>query len=399
MAHATAAVEEVRKDFPFLERRIHGKPIIYLDSAATTQKPRQVLDAIWRFSANHCANVHRGAHRLAEEANEHFEEARAKVARFLRCSEREVVFVRNATEGINLVSQALQRPGEVLLPVSEHHSNLLPWQQSRTLRFAAVDREGLLDLADVRRQLTRDVALVAVSAVSNALGTVNPVKEVAELAAAVGVLTLVDASQAVAHVPTDVHALGCDFLVFSGHKMLGPTGIGVLYARSEVLESLRPPALGGGTVKEVRRTSHILHDLPWRFEAGTPNIEGAVGLGAAIDYLEELGFDWIADHDGRLLARAVEGLGRVAKVHGPVSTGDRRRGVVAFTVPGVESQAVARILSDRQNIMVRAGLHCAHPLHEQLGLGPTVRCSFGVYNTEAEVDILVQTLDTMRGLS
>jgi cysteine desulfurase/selenocysteine lyase len=391
-------VEEVRKDFPFLERRIYGKPIIYLDNAATTQKPRQVLDAVWHFAAEHTANVHRGAHRLAEEAGERYEEARAKVARFLRCSEREVIFVRNATEGINLVSHALRRAGDVLLPLSEHHSNILPWRHNRTLRFVAVDRDGVLDLSDLRRRLRPEVALVAVSYVTNVLGVVNPVREVAELAAKVGALTLVDASQAVAHLPIDVQELGCDFLTFSGHKMLGPTGIGVLFARTELLEEMRPAFLGGGTVKDVTQDGHVLHDLPWRFEAGTPNVEGAVGLGTAVDYLEELGFDWIAAHEDRLLARALEELARVGKVYGPAGV-DRRRAAVAFSVPGVESQAVARILSERQNVMVRAGLHCAHPLHEHLGLGPTVRCSFCAYNTGDELDAMVHTLAALRRVS
>ncbi len=397
MTPMTPTVEEVRQDFPFLERRINGKPIIYLDSAATTQKPRQVLDAVWRFAAEHCANVHRGAHRLSEEASELYEEARGKVARFLRCSEREVIFTRNATEGINLVSQALLRPGDVLLPVSEHHSNLLPWRQTRAVRYAAVDRAGVLDLDDYRRQLTCDVALVAVSSVTNTLGVINPVKEVIGLAREVGALTLIDASQAVAHLPLDVGELGCDFLVFSGHKALAPTGIGVLYVRSERLEEMRPAALGGGTVKAVGREGHVLHDLPWRFEAGTPNVEGAVGLGVALDYLENLGFDWIVEHEGRLLAHVLRGLGRVGEVHGP-PTAEGRCSAMAFSVPGVESQVVARILSDRQNVMVRAGLHCAHPLHEHLSLGPTVRCSFGVYNTEQELDLMTDTLATLRRL-
>ncbi|HYT90970.1 MAG TPA: cysteine desulfurase, partial [Gemmataceae bacterium] len=392
------STEKIREDFPFLQRRINGRPIVYLDNAATTQKPRQVLDALWHFAANHSANVHRGTHRLSEEASEQYEEARGKVARFLRCSEREVVFTRNATDGINLVSQALRRRGDILLPVSEHHSNLLPWRQHRSVRYARVDHEGALDLKDFRRQLTRDVALVAVSYVSNALGVVNPLKEVLGLAAEAGALTLVDASQAVAHLPIDVHDLGCDFLVFSGHKMFGPTGIGVLYGRGECLEELAPLALGGGTVKDVRHDGHVLHDLPWRFEAGTPNVEGAIGLGVAIDYLEGLGFDWIAAHDRRLLGYALEGLGRVGTVHGP-SAGDRRCSVVAFSMPGMESQAVGRILSDRQNIMVRAGLHCAHPLHAALQLGPTVRCSVSVYNTQEEVGLLVETLGTLRRLT
>jgi cysteine desulfurase/selenocysteine lyase len=391
-------VENVRRDFPFLERVIHGKKIAYLDNAATTQKPRRVIDALCDFYANHCANIHRGAHRLSLEASELYEGARGRVARFLGCGEHEVVFTRNATEGINLVAESLARPGEVLAPLSEHHSNLLPWRRSRRVRYAAIDGRGRLDLDDVRRQLTPEVAVVTVSQVTNVLGVVNPVAEVAKMAAAHGSLVLVDASQAAAHRPLDVQALGCDFLVLSGHKMLAPSGIGVLYARSVLLEGMRPYQVGGGTVKAVDRESSAPNDLPWLFEAGTPNIEGAVALGAAIDYIEGIGFDWVIEHERRLLARTIEGLGGVqgVEVHGPPACDGGRSGAVAFSLRGVESQVVARILSERQNVMVRSGFHCANPLHAELRLGPTVRASFSVYNTEEEVDLMIETLRSLR---
>jgi cysteine desulfurase/selenocysteine lyase len=394
----TTAVEDIRRDFPFLERTIHGRPIAYLDNAATTQKPRQVIAALCDFYANHCANTHRGTHRLSLEASDLYEEARGRVAAFLGCGEREIVFVRNATEGVNLVSRALDGAGDVVVPVSEHHSNLLPWRQGRRLRYAAIDGQGRLDLDDLRRQLAPDTAVVALSHVTNVLGVVNPVAEVARMAADRGAAVLVDASQSAAHLPLDVRALGCDFLVLSGHKLLAPSGIGVLYARSERLETMRPLLTGGGTVKAVDHEGDVPNDLPWRFEAGTPNIEGAIALGAAIEYIEGVGFGWVTEHDRRLVGRAAEGLAGLAgvRVFGPPAWDPARCAAVAFDVEGIESQVVARILSERQNVMVRSGLHCANPLHTALGLGPTVRASFALYNTDNEVDLLVETVAALR---
>ncbi len=358
-----------------------------------------MIATLCEFYANHCANIHRGAHRLSQEASELYEDARRRVARVsLGCSEREVVFVRNATEAINLVSNSLARPGEVLVPLSEHHSNLLPWRNHHPMRYAGIDSHGLLDLDDFRRQLTPDVALVAVSHVTNVLGVINPIKQIAEMVSANGSLLLVDASQSAAHGPLDVQGLGCDFLVLSGHKMLAPSGIGVLYARSDLLEQMRPYQMGGGTVKAVDRQSYVPNDLPWLFEAGTPNIEGAIALGAAIDYLEKIGFDWIIEHERRLLDSTLEGLRSVqcVKIHGPTGCRGERCSAVSFSLPGIESQAVARVLSESQNVMVRSGFHCANPLHVELGLAPTVRASFCVYNTESEVDLMVETLRSLR---
>ena len=389
-------VAEIRRDFPFLERRINGKSIIYLDSAATTQKPRQVIAALQDYYANHCGNIHRGAHRLALESSELYEAARGRVAQFLRCAENEVIFTRNATDAINLVSRTLPRPGEVLVPLSEHHSNFLPWKAVRPVRHAAIDREGRIDLDDLRRQITDDVALVAVAHVTNVLGVVNPIADIARIVADRGALLLVDASQSAAHLPLDVESLGCDFLVFSGHKMLAPAGIGVLYARGEHLQQMAMYQLGGGTVKKVDSQGYVPNDIPWRFEAGTPNVEGAIALGAAIDYLEDIGFDWIASHDRALMTHALRGLRGVpgVRVHGPEDEG-LRCGVIAFNVDGMESQVVARILSERHNIMIRSGFHCANPLHASLQLEPTARVSFCVYNTEDEIDVLVETLQSI----
>jgi cysteine desulfurase/selenocysteine lyase len=386
-----------RQDFPFLQRRINGRSIIYFDNAATTQKPRQVIDALCDYYANHCANIHRGTHTLSQEATDLYEQARGTVARILGCEDREVVFVRNATDGINLIARSLHRSGDILVPASEHHSNLLPWRQHHNVRHVQITAGGRIDLDDLRRHLRAGAALVALAHVGNVLGAANPVREVVDLASAHGALTLVDASQSAGHVPLDVRALGCDFLVFSGHKMFAPSGIGVLYARIDLLEEMIPRALGGGTVKEVTLDGHTPQDIPWRFEPGTPNVEGAIALAAAIDYIEDLGFDWITTHERGLLAHVLEAFRRVpgAVVHGPQMVEDKLCGPVAFSLKRLEAQMVARVLNDRQNVMVRAGYHCAHPLHTALGLEPTVRVSFSVYNTEQEVDAMNEVL---RGL-
>jgi cysteine desulfurase/selenocysteine lyase len=393
----TAYDSAIREDFPFLKRRINGKPIIYFDNAATTQKPQCVIDALCDYYTNHCANIHRGAHVLTEESSELYEAARDKVARFLRCEAREIVFVRNATEGINLVSRCLARRGDVLVPLSEHHSNLLPWRQDRTVRHVAITRDGRIDLDDLRRQLDPEAALVAFSHVGNVLGAVNPVRDVVQLANVCGALTLLDASQSVAHLPLDVKALGCDFLVFSGHKMFAPTGIGVLYGRWDCLDDLRPYLVGGGAVKEVSLDGYLARDLPARFEAGTPNIEGAIALGAAIDYVEELGLDWIAAHEQRLLQHVLAELRVIPgfAVYGPDSIEGRPCGPIAFGMRKLDSHALARILGDRENVMVRSGHHCAQPLHQALSLPPMLRASFSVYNTIAELDVMVDLLSTL----
>ncbi len=395
------SIESIRVDFPFLERLINGRKIAYFDNAATTQKPRQVIAAVCDFYANHCANVHRGAHRLSEEASELYESVRGRVARFLGSEEQEIVFVRNATEAINLVSRSLKRPGDVLVPVSEHHSNLLPWRQARAVRWVGIDREGRIDLEDLRRKLTPGVALVAVAHVTNVLGIVNPLKEIVELASANGSLTLIDASQSVAHLPVDVRALGCDFLVFSGHKMFAPSGIGVLFARAEALEELSPYQVGGGTVKSVDRDTHLFKEIPWCFEAGTPNIEGTIALGAAIDYIEELGFPGIIEHERRLLAHTLEGLRDVGgvSIHSPARPDGGLCSAIAFSLPRIDSQVVARILSDRLNVMVRSGFHCANPLHAELRLAPTIRASYSVFNTEAEIDLMLDGLGSLRRIA
>jgi cysteine desulfurase/selenocysteine lyase len=408
-------VEAVRQDFPVLTRRLaDDRPLVYLDSANTSQKPQAVLDALTDHYAHHNANVARAVHQLGAEATEAFEGARADVARFLGArGPDEVVFTKNASEALNLVAnvvawaEAPQRVGpgdEVLVTQMEHHSNLVPWQllcqhTGATLRWVGVTEEGRLDLDELDRLLTERTRVVALTWVSNVLGTVNPVAEVARRAKAAGALVVVDASQAVPQMPVDVGALasaGVDLLAFTGHKMCGPTGIGVLWGRAEVLAAL-PPFLGGGEmVGVVDMESSTYADPPHRFEAGTPPIAQAVGLGAAVRYLEALGMDAVADHEQRVTARMLAGLATVPglRVLGPTEPVDRG-GAVSFTLDGVHPHDVAQLL-DSYGIAVRAGHHCARPLHVRFGVPASTRASSYLYTTEAEVDALVEGLHRLR---
>ncbi len=398
MNRSSYSVAAVRAQFPFLNRRLNGQPIIYFDNAATTQKPQPVLDALLEFYTNHCANIHRGAHTLSEEATELYDRARQRIARFIAADEQEIIFVRNATEGINLIAHALRRPGDFLVPLSEHHSNLLPWRCTRRVQHVAIDRQGRLDLEDLRRKLHPGIGLLALSAVTNALGSSNPFREAIALARSHGVPVLLDASQHIAHHLTDVRELDCDFLVFSGHKMYAPSGIGVLYARAESFALLGPFLLGGGSVKEVGLEHYVPNDYPLNFEAGTPNIEGAIALAAATDFLDQIGFDDISAHESALTTQAARGMAAIAGVtlYGAEPTASRRHPTIAFNVTGVDPHVVARILCNRANVMSRAGLHCAHPLHSELGIGPTVRVSFGVYNTTEEIDAMLNVLQVIK---
>ncbi|MBI2461451.1 MAG: cysteine desulfurase [Candidatus Rokubacteria bacterium] len=396
-------LERVRADFPILGRTVQGKPLIYLDSAATAQKPRQVLDALRAFYERSNANVHRSIHTLGEEATELLEAARDRVQRFIGAAEREeIVFTRGTTDAINLVAQTWGRralgPGdEILLTEMEHHSNLVPWQllaqeTGATLRHIPVTDEGYLDLEVLDRLLTPRTRLVAVTHVSNVLGTINPVARLIARARRVGARVLVDGAQAVPHLPVDVRALGADFYVFSGHKMLGPTGIGVLYGRREVLEPLTPAWGGGEMIREVWLDRATWNDLPWRLEPGTPPIAGAVGLAAAIDYLEGVGLDAIRAHEVALTRLALERLGQVEELtcYGPRDA-EAKGGVVAFNLAGVHPHDLAAAL-DLDGIAVRAGHHCAQPLMRRLGVVGTARASFYLYNTAAEVEALVVAL-------
>ena len=399
-------VQAVRADFPVLERQINGKQLVFLDSAASSQKPLPVIEAISDYYCNYHANVHRGIYRLSEEATDAFENARDLVARFINVESREVIFTRNATESINLVAQswgrANLRPGdEILLTVMEHHANLVPWQliageKEARLRFIPLTEDGQLDLSTLDDLLTERTRLVAFTQASNVLGTLTPVRRIAEAAHAAGALVLVDGAQGAPHLPADVQAMGCDFYAFSGHKMCGPTGIGVLWGRRELLESM-PPFMGGGEMicrVELERSDWAT--LPNKFEAGTPAIAAAIGLGAAVEYLSALGMKAVRAHEKELTAYALERLSEVPglTVYGPTDV-EMRGGVTAFTLEDAHPHDIATIL-DSEAVAVRAGHHCAMPLHTQLGLPATTRASFYVYNVPEEIDRLVEAIHKVK---
>jgi len=390
----------IRKDFPILTREVRpGVPLVYLDSTATTQKPYQVLDAMEAFYRTNNANINRGVHTLAEEATGMYEQARQNVANFIHAaSADEIIFTRNTTESINLVAytwaRATLKAGDlIILTEMEHHSNLVPWimlalERGVALEFIQVTSDGLLDQESYRRLLDRNPKLVAFTGMSNVLGTINPVAEMVSLAHAAGAITLVDGAQSVPHLPVDVKALGMDFLAFSSHKLLGPTGIGALYGRAELLQAM-PPFLGGGDmIKTVHLRSFTPNDVPHKFEAGTPAIAEAIGFGAAVQYLTGLGMEAVAAHEQEMVSYALERLEEIpgVKVYGP--TAEKKGGVASFTLEGVHPHDIAQIL-DRDGIAVRAGHHCAQPLHEKYGITATARASFYVYSLQEEVDALV----------
>ena len=400
-------VNEIRKDFPILQRETQpGTRLIYLDSTATSQKPLAVLNAMEGYYRSSNANIHRGVHTLAEEATTLYEQAREKIARFINApSARQIIYTRNTTESINLVAytwaRANLKAGDlVILTEMEHHSNLVPWQilqleRGIELGFITVTEDGLLDLDAYKTLLSRSPKLVSFTHMSNVLGTINPAGEIIRLAHAAGALTLVDAAQSVPHLKVDVQALDVDFLAFSAHKMCGPTGIGALYGKAELLESM-PPFMGGGDmIKEVHLRSFRANALPHKFEAGTPAIAEAVGFGAAVDYLTSLGMDNISAHEHEITEYALEKLEEVPglKLFGP--SADKKGGVAAFTFDGIHPHDIAQIL-DRDGIAIRAGHHCAQPLHEKFGIPATSRASFYLYNTKDEVDILVNGIYKVR---
>jgi len=396
----TLNVTTLRNDFPILNREVHpGVPLVYLDSTATTQKPRSVLEAMEAFYRTNNANINRGVHTLAEESTAKYEQARDAVAKFINAPHPgQVIFTRNATESINLVAYTWARhnlkAGDLLiLTEMEHHSNLVPWhilaaERSLELEFIPVTPEGLLDLEAYRLLLAGDPKLVAFTGMSNVLGTINPVAQMVSLAHAAGALTLLDGAQSVPHLPVDVQALDVDFLAFSAHKMLGPTGIGALYGRIDLLESM-PPFLGGGDmIKTVHLRNFTPNSVPHKFEAGTPAIAEAVGFGAAVDYLSGIGMEAVAAHEREMVTYALERLEEIpgVKVLGP--SAENKGGVAAFTLEGVHPHDIAQIL-DRTGIAIRAGHHCAQPLHEKFGITASARASFYVYSLKEEVDKLV----------
>jgi cysteine desulfurase/selenocysteine lyase len=398
-------VARVRADFPILSTTVHGHPLVYLDSAASSQRPRAVLRAIEDYETHSHANVHRGVHALSQAATAAFEGARERVRRFVNAaSVREVVFVRGTTEAINLVAQAYGRPrfrpgDEILITALEHHADIVPWQMvceqtGATLKVAPINRRGELEFDAYLKLLSPRTRLVGTAHVSNALGTVLPVKRVAEAAHAAGAVVLVDGAQAVPHIPVDVRALGADFYAFSGHKLYGPTGIGVLYAREELLAAMPPWQGGGDMILTVSFEKTTYNELPYRMEAGTPNITGAIGLAAAMDYVESLGIEAIAAHEDRLLKRATEEVGRIPGIT-LIGTAAHKASVLSFTMQGVHPHDLGTIL-DSQGVAVRTGHHCAMPVMTFFGLPATARASFGCYNDESDIEALVQGLHKAR---
>jgi len=397
--------QAVRRDFPILATLVHGRPLVYLDSAASAQRPRAVLRAVEDYETHSHANVHRGVHALSQAATAAFEGARERVRRFINAaSTREIIFVRGTTEGINLVAQAYARPrfrpgDEILITALEHHANIVPWQMvcgetGCALKVAPINRRGELELEEFFRLLTPRTRFVAVSHVSNALGTVLPVREIIEAAHAHGAVVLVDGAQAVPHSAVDVRALGADFYAFSGHKLYAPTGIGVLYGREELLAAMPPWQGGGDMILTVSFDKTTYNELPWKFEAGTPNISGAVGLAAAMDYIETLGIDAIAAHEQRLLQLATAELRRLPDIE-LIGTAAHKAAVLSFIMKGVHAHDLGTIL-DAEGVAVRTGHHCAMPVMTFFGVPATARASFGCYNTERDVATLVAGLERAR---
>lgn len=395
----------VRRDFPILARKVHGKPLVFLDSGASAQKPRAVIDAVANCYAHEYANVHRGVHYLSARTTEAFEAARRKVRLFLNArQDREIVFTRGATEAINLVAASfgdafLEEGDEIVLSELEHHSNIVPWQLLRerkgiAIRVVPIDDAGEFLLEEYEKLLSPRTKLVAITHASNALGTIPPVEAVIARAHAVGAKVLLDGCQTVPHAAVDVRALDCDFYVFSGHKLYGPSGIGVLYGKAALLGAMPPYQGGGDMIKRVTFERTEYADLPSKFEAGTPNIAGAIGLGAAIDYVNALGLDAIGAHEREVLRYALDRLGQLPDVR-LVGRAKRRASIASFLVDGVHSHDVGTIL-DQEGIAVRVGHHCAQPLMDRFGITGTVRASFGLYNTKDEVDALVAGLDRVR---
>ncbi|MGA2622533.1 MAG: cysteine desulfurase [Bacteroidota bacterium] len=392
---------EIREDFPIFKRLVNGKPLVYFDSTATTQRPNAVIEAMDDYYHNYNANVHRGVYTISDEATQAYENARDKVSRFINANRREsVVFTRGTTESINLVASSWGRtnlkPGdEILLSVMEHHSNLVPWQliaqqTGARLRFIPLTRDGRLDLEKLPQLLSAKTKIVSLTYVSNVLGTINPVATIIKQAHAVGAIVMIDGAQAAPHIRIDVQAIDCDFLAFSGHKMLGPTGTGVLYGKLHLLESMPPYHGGGDMITEVQLERSTYREPPGKFEAGTPNIAGVIGLGAAIDYLDRLGMEAIQAHERALVRFALDALKGFndIDIYGPIP---ERSGVIAFNMKGVHPHDVATIL-DQEGIAIRAGHHCAQPLMHWLNVPATNRASFYIYNTEDDVERLVSAL-------
>jgi len=400
-------VKRIREDFPILKQKVHGKPLVYLDNAATSQKPAKVIEAIVDFYMHDCSNVHRGVHLLSERATEAYEGVRTKVKRFLNAFDlREIIFVRGTTEGINLVAQTygrqnVQAGDEVLITAMEHHSNIVPWQilceeKNAVLRVAPINDRGELILEEFEKLLNARTRLVAVAHVSNALGTINPVRQIIQMAHAMNVPVVVDGAQAVPHMKVDVRELGCDFYAFSGHKVFGPTGIGVLYGKERLLAVMPPFQGGGDMISSVTFEKTFYNVLPYKFEAGTPNIAGVYGLGAALDYVNEVGLANITSYEHALLSYATEAISQIPGVR-VIGTAREKAGVISFVLEGVHAHDVGTIL-DREGIAVRTGHHCAQPVMDRFGVPATVRASLAFYNTKQEINALAAGIQRVKAL-
>lgn len=405
MITSTQKIERFRKDFPILQQLVHGKPLVYLDNAATSQKPNVVIDTINHFYQNDYANVHRAVHTLSERATQAFEAVRHKVQHFLRAKEeREIIFVRGTTEAINLVAQSYGRsqlrPGdEIIISTMEHHSNIVPWQilceqTGAVLRVIPINDAGEIILEEYKRLLSARTKIVAVVHMSNSLGTINPVKTIIKLAHDVGAITLLDGAQAVSHLPVDVVDLDCDFYAFSGHKLFGPTGIGVLYGKAKLLEAMPPYQGGGDMISQVSFAKTLYREIPHRFEAGTPNITDTVGLGAAIDYFRQLDPATLHDHEHQLLMYGIERLQEIPRLR-LIGTARDKAAILSFILEDVHAHDVGTIL-DYEGVAVRTGHHCTMPLMERFKVPATVRASLAFYNTQEDIDALIRGLHKVR---
>ena len=395
-------VARIREDFPILKQEVRGKPLVYLDSAATSQKPQVVIDTLTRFYNTENSNVHRGVHYLSELATQDYEGARAKVRQFLNASDdREVIFVRGTTEGINLVAQSYGRQhvgegDEIIISAMEHHSNIVPWQilcqeRGAHLRVIPINDDGELLIDEYERLLSPRTKLVSIVHLSNSLGTINPIERIVEMAHSRGVPVLVDGAQSVPHMTIDVRSLGCDFFVFSGHKLFGPTGIGILYGKAELLESMPPYQGGGDMIKSVTFEKTLYNSLPYKFEAGTPNIAGSIGLGAAVDYVTSLGLDRISAYEHGLLEYGTERLSGIGGLR-LIGTAREKASILSFVLDGVHPHDIGTIL-DSEGVAIRAGHHCTQPLMERFGISATARASLAFYNTKEDIDVLVKGID------
>ncbi len=400
-------VQRIRADFPILRQQVHGKPLAYLDNAATSQKPQPVLDALLRFYTEDCSNIHRGVHQLSERATAAYERSRGKVRRFLNAAEgREIIFVRGTTEGVNLVAYAFGRQrvtagDEILITAMEHHSNIVPWQilceeKGARLLVAPINDAGELRLEEFEKLLRPRVKLVSVTHVSNALGTVNPVEEIIRMSHARGIPVLLDGAQAAPHMKVDVRELDCDFYAFSGHKVFGPTGIGALYGKAALLDAMPPFQGGGDMIRSVTFEKTTYNSLPYKFEGGTPHIAGAIGLGAAIDYVMGIGMDRIAAYERSLLEYGTQALENISGVR-LIGTAKEKAGVLSFVLEGVHPHDVGTVL-DQEGIAVRTGHHCAQPVMERFGIPATTRASLAFYNTHEEVDTLAAGIQKVKEL-